>query len=216
MDFQQYLDAIEKPKKSVFSKNYSPEQLSSIHKMWIDGMRKQIPNYQESHQEETLELVKYIMRIGSKMSLNKGVLLIGATGTGKTRIMNNISMLIGFLHRFRFKIYSGNEMEKCFRQNEGSPGRSILETAIKQKMFGIDDLGEEHNSVKVFGTEINVGVEVLSTRYNEYIKNGSLTFCTTNLNRNDLLNKYGRRIDSRIDEMFNVIYINGTDFRKKS
>ena len=116
---------------------------------------------------------------------------------------------MGYLHRFRFLIYSGNEIEKAFR-NE-----TEIESQLTQKMFGIDDLGEEHNKVKVYGTDINVGVEVLSNRYNLMIKNGSLTFATTNLTRAMLLKKYGARIDSRIDEMFNVFTVTGDDLRKK-
>ena len=109
----------------------------------------------------------------------------------------------------QFLIYSGNDIEKAFR-NE-----TDIESKINQKMFGIDDLGEEHDKVKVYGTDINVGIELLSSRYNLMMKNGSLTFVTTNLTRKMLLNKYGARIDSRIDEMFNVFTMTGKDMRKK-
>ena len=136
-------------------------------------------------------------------------LIVGNTGSGKTRMMKSLSLAMGYLHRFRFLIYSGNEIEKAFR-NE-----TEIESQLTQKMFGIDDLGEEHNNVKVYGTDINVGVEVLSNRYNLMIKNGSLTFATTNLTRAMLLKKYGARIDSRIDEMFNVFTVTGDDLRKK-
>lgn len=216
MDLNQYINTLTNERKSVFSKYYAEDQRERVNYVWSQTASKLTPGYKDTHPEITKQLISYIMRSKQcTLDLNKGLLLIGPTGTGKTRTMQTLSAVIGFLQEFRFKIYSGNDMERAFRLQEGNSERVNLESALRQKMFGIDDLGEEHDSVKVYGTNINVGIEALTIRYNEQMSRGSLTFATTNLDRAALKRKYGARIDSRIDEMFNVIFITGKDLRKE-
>jgi DNA replication protein DnaC len=81
-------------------------------------------------------------------------------------------------------------------------------------MFGIDDLGEEHSSIKRYGTEINVGIDTLTQRHQLYTNKGYLTFATSNLNAEMMAKKYGKRIESRMHEMFNIIGVTGNDLRK--
>lgn len=215
MELEQYINTLTKERSNVFKKFYPDDQLERVNYVWTKAAEKITPGYKDFHPETTEQILKYIMRSKScKWNLNKGLLMVGPTGTGKTRLLQTISAVIGFLHDFRFVIYSGQEMERAFRQQEGKADRTNLESALVQKMFGIDDIGEEHDKVKVFGTDINVGIEALTIRYNEQMSKGSLTFATTNLNRTALKSKYGERIDSRIDEMFNVVSIEGKDLRK--
>ncbi len=205
MELNQYLGKLESESAITWREN----SLEVCKNTWVNINQKTINNWRVIDRGLNNQIVFYLARsLKFKGDLNKGILLIGNTGSGKTRMMKSLSLAMGYLHRFRFLIYSGNEIEKAFR-NE-----TEIETQLTQKMFGIDDLGEEHNNVKVYGTDINVGVEVLSNRYNLMIKNGSLTFATTNLTRAMLLKKYGARIDSRIDEMFNVFTLTGDDLRK--
>ena len=206
MDLEQYIGKLE----SASAINWRENSLDSVKNIWVNINQKTITNWLVIDKNVNNQIIFYLARSERFTGdLNKGILLIGNTGSGKTRMMKSLSLAMGYLHRFRFLIYSGNEIEKAFR-NE-----TEIESQLTQKMFGIDDLGEEHNKVKVYGTDINVGVEVLSNRYNLMIKNGSLTFATTNLTRAMLLKKYGARIDSRIDEMFNVFTVTGDDLRKK-
>ncbi len=205
MQLNQYLGKLQSEQAIHWREN----SLEVCKNTWVNINQKTINNWRVIDRGLNNQIVFYLARsLKFKGDLNKGILLIGNTGSGKTRMMKSLSLAMGYLHRFRFLIYSGNEIEKAFR-NE-----TEIETQLTQKMFGIDDLGEEHNNVKVYGTDINVGVEVLSNRYNLMIKNGSLTFATTNLTRAMLLKKYGARIDSRIDEMFNVFTLTGDDLRK--
>ena len=97
-------------------------------------------------------------------------------------------------------MYSLEEQLKCFNN---------------VSVCSIDDLADEVDSSKVFGTEIFVGYEVLSTRYDVWINEGFITLATSNLDRKNLLLKYGKRIDSRIEQMFNVVVLDGIDLRKK-
>jgi len=145
---------------------------------------------------------------------SENIFLHGKTGTGKTVLLQTLSMFLGYSNKFRFKIYSGFEMERVYMKDPLDQQVFNLEQALKSKMFGMDDIGEEHAAVKRYGTEINVGIETLTLRHLEFMKKGNLTFATTNLTPDMFTTKYGARIESRIHEMFNLIGVTGKDLRK--
>lgn len=196
-------------------RQFPEEQRDQARAVWFRICERSIPGWRDVHPAITEQLLSYVMRSPKfKWNLNKGIMFVGPTGTGKTRYLQTLALAFGIFHRFKFEIFSGIEIERAFRKPENAPERMAVEKGLDAKMFGVDDLGEEHDTVRVFGTKINVGEECLTLRYNAQMARGSLSFVTTNLDRNALRSKYGPRIDSRIDEMFNVIYIKGEDLRK--
>ena len=74
----------------------------------------------------------------------------------------------------------------------------------------IDDLGTETPGSH-FGNQVNVIGELLQIRYND--RNRHVTHATSNLDAKALKSKYGERVYSRINEMFNYIHMNGNDRR---
>ena len=70
--------------------------------------------------------------------------------------------------------------------------------------YCFDDLGTEQQ-IKHFGNDCNVMVEILITRYEEFISNGSITHITTNLSASEIEKAYGNRVRSRLRQMFNLI-----------
>ncbi len=184
-----------------------------VKKVWIQINKSQLDNWKATNKEVNRQMVNYLSRSENfKGDLGKGIMIIGENGTGKTRMLKALSLSMGYLHNFKFKIYSGLEIEDAYKN--GGDVLALLEAAMNQKMFGFDDLGEEHDLIKVYGTDINVGVEVISRLYNRKIDVGCIPFATTNLTLDMLSKKYGARIESRIHEMFNVIYLIGKDLRK--
>ncbi len=175
-----------------------------------------VAGWKDINPKVTEQMIRFAMRSDKfKGDWTKGLLLTGATGTGKTKYIETLNHFMKYACRQGFKIMSGLQVERTYKLPENDPKVHVLNNALdNSKMFCIDDLGEEHDRIKIFGTDINVGIDVLMRRYDAFMKHGYYTFATTNLNREMLKRKYGARIDSRIDEMFNVIAVTGNDLRK--
>jgi len=192
------------------------DDFQSVRDAYIQLARTFLPNW-EDRNPELIDQICYYM-IGSrkfKGDITKGIIFMGKTGTGKTVMLKTLCLLFGYVHGIKMKIYTGRELEKTYSNPDYNAREKIaLENAMKRKLMAFDDIGEEHASVKVYGSELNVGVEVLTERHLEFINHGHLTFITTNLNAKLFGEKYGARIESRIYEMANFVGVNGEDLRK--
>ena len=196
-------------------KQYEADKFEGAKSAFIQCCKSIVPNWRDLNSELTDNLVHYCMQSSEfKGDTSKGLLFMGSTGTGKTVYLKALALMMGYSNQFKFKIYTGWEMEKVYLGEPTSQDTFSLETGLNAKMFGIDDIGEEHATVKRYGTEINVGVEALTHRHLRYTDKGYLTFATTNLNAEMFSRKYGGRIESRIHEMFNLVIVNGNDLRK--
>jgi len=214
MRIDEYIKQIEqKQHKRYELTKYEEENFENARLAFTKCCRSILPKWEDKHPELTDQIVRYALQLESfNGDTDKGLILMGATGVGKTVYLKSLSLFMGYAQQFKFKIYTGFEMERIY-QSEGEDLFS-LESAMKSKMFAIDDIGEEHSTIKRYGTEINVGVDALTQRHQLYTNKGYLTFATTNLNAEMIGKKYGKRIESRIYEMFNFIGVKGEDLRK--
>ena len=80
----------------------------------------------------------------------------------------------------------------------------------KAELLAIDDVGTEPSVVKVWGNEISPFVDTIYYRYDRQL----FTIMTSNLNVEDLANKYGERIADRFTEMFDRIPFINHSYRK--
>ena len=154
-------------------------------------------------------------------SLQKGILLAGGIGRGKTALMS----------LFQENSFRSFAMVNCSKiaDDYTEQGTAIMDkysTLIQssrpdltfgQKFIGccFDDLGTEENK-KHFGNQANVMAELIVLRHaNAYQLRGQ-THITTNLTTDDIEAMYGHRVRSRMREMFNVIAFGkeSTDRRK--
>ena len=67
-----------------------------------------------------------------------------------------------------------------------------------------DDLGVEPTG-RHFGKDCNVLGEILLSRYDLFLSNNIKTHATTNLNAQELEERYGNRVRSRMRELFNLV-----------
>lgn len=144
------------------------------------------------------------------LDLNKGLLISGKTGTGKTELMK----LFAVNPNCPFKVITCRDVTKEFMTN-GTDSLNQYRSLIKNlhrgksifgngEWFGIcfDDLGTE-SSAKNFGNSLNVMSEIIQDRYD--IKNHKYTHITTNMTAGQIGEAYGDRVQSRMAEMFNII-----------
>ncbi len=134
-----------------------------------------------------------------EIDFNKGILLLGPVGSGKTSLMTLIRDF--FPTSFRPILKSTREVSYEFIKE----GYEIIDQYGKSdKVYCFDDLGVE-NSLKHYGNDCNTMGEILLSRYDQFIQFGTLTHVTTNLNSVELEKTYGVRVRSRLREMFNLI-----------
>ena len=215
-DIQDYIQRISKRQDERFAlKSYNDVKFDGAKNAFIECCKLVVPQWIDKNPDVTDEIVRYCIQ-SEKFDgdCSKGLILMGNTGVGKTVYLKALSLMMGYSNQFRFKTYTGFEMERVYIRDDEQENFK-LGVALSAKMFGIDDLGEEHTSIKRYGTEINVGVDALTQRHQLYVDKGYLTFATTNLNAELIAKKYGNRIESRIHEMFNMIGVKGNDLRKK-
>jgi len=151
-------------------------------------------------------------------NLNKGLLLCGGVGTGKTTLLK----VFNLNKRRAFKIVSckhiaakyadvGND---AITEHSGHWHVPTSRDYFYQNKIGIcfDDLGDE-DSRKNFGNQANVMADIIQNRYDSGVPY-HFTHITTNLTMDEIESFYGTRVRSRIREMFNIIQLDGEDRRK--
>ena len=136
---------------------------------------------------------------------NKGILLSGPIGCGKTSLMNIMKYLAPAENKFFLKPcrdisfefiqdgYSTIHKYSIGKLYESSP-----------KIICFDDLGTENN-LKYFGNECNVMAEILLSRYDVFVSKKIPTHLTTNLSASEIEQQYGNRVRSRLRELCNLI-----------
>ena len=149
------------------------------------------------------------------INLNKGILLSGPIGCGKTSIMNIMKYLTPTEHKFYVKPCRDISFE--FIQD----GYQIIHKYSKGKLYEFepkticfDDLGTENN-LKYYGNECNVMAEILLSRYDVYIAKRIQTHITTNLSASEIETQYGNRVRSRMRQMLNLIAYDKTTSDKR-
>jgi len=156
------------------------------------------------------------------IDINKGLLLSGPVGCGKTTLMKLLRHLVP--HCRPYELIPTRNIVFAFN----NIGYSIIEQYGNNHFFCFDDLGVEPEG-KHYGKDCNVMGEILLSRYERFLKyrplkrrplsgvegsgvegsgaEGSrgITHITTNLNAEEIEDRYGNRVRSRLREMVNVI-----------
>ncbi len=154
-------------------------------------------------------------------SLEKGILLRGIPGIGKTHLMNFFNKNPHASYTLpTCKMITEKYVQKYIRDD-----MSVIEyySSLQKAEFGhiydqeklgvcFGDLGAEAEG-NSFGNKRNVIEEIVFNRYEAKLP-FKYTHFTTNLNTAMLQEKYGDRMTDRLREMCNVLTLEGDSFRK--
>jgi hypothetical protein len=132
------------------------------------------------------------------IDINKGILLTGPVGCGKTSLMKLLRHIVP--HRKSYEVIPTRNITFSFNNN----GYTIIEKYGDKNFNCFDDLGIEPTG-RHFGKDCNVMGEILLSRHDLFLNHNIKTHATTNLNATELEDRYGNRVRSRMRELFNLI-----------
>lgn len=145
----------------------------------------------------------------NEIDLDKGILLSGPVGCGKTSLMQLLKHLVP--HQRPYSVIPSRNIVFAFNHL----GYKTIEDYGNSSFFCFDDLGIEPIG-RHYGKDCNVMGEVILSRYELFISTNIKTHATTNLNAQELEDLYGNRVRSRMRQLFNLIafHKNANDKRK--
>lgn len=164
----------------------------------------------------TTEQVTNLLNITFNNGLDKGVLLLGPTGIGKTTIFNKFLINKG--------IYKTTMEDLVIKYNErgvkifSSPSTELPNYNEYQKVYYaitgqtplyIDDIGAEQN--ETFGKTPLLRDTVLKI----YDKKQKF-YGTTNLNKEKFIELYGEKIWKRMEEMCYIVFLDAPNWREEN
>lgn len=129
---------------------------------------------------------------------NKGILLSGPLGCGKTSLMKLLRHIVP--HQKSYEVIPARNITFMFN----NIGYKTIEEYGNSSFYCFDDLGVETTG-RHFGKDCNVMGEILLSRYDLFLKRNIKTHATTNLNAQELEERYGNRVRSRMRQLFNLI-----------
>ena len=182
--------------------------------LWMETKGKELygKNFilQDSDYKIIYQLIAYFIKdekVANKLGiyLDKGILLSGPIGVGKTAMLNTLRFLLKPEERYIMKPcrdISFEFMDEGYNIiHKYSRG---ISRQYEAKHICFDDLGVE-GSLKYFGNECNVMAEIILSRYDLFVSQKIMTHITTNLTASEIENLYGNRVRSRLREMLNLI-----------
>ena len=132
------------------------------------------------------------------IDINKGILLSGPVGCGKTSLMKLLRHIVP--HQKSYEVIPTRNIAFAFN----NIGYTIIENYGDKRFYCFDDLGVEPTG-RHFGKDCNVMGEILLSRYDLFLSHKTKTHATTNLNAKELEERYGNRVRSRMRQLFNLI-----------
>lgn len=132
------------------------------------------------------------------IDIDKGILLSGPVGCGKTSLIRLLKHLVP--HRKPYEVVPTRNIVFGFNHI----GYKTIEDYGNTQFFCFDDLGIEPMG-RHYGKDCNVMGEILLSRHDLFLGKKIKTHATTNLNAAELEELYGIRVRSRMRQLFNLV-----------
>ncbi|OEY72793.1 ATPase [Salegentibacter salarius] len=128
----------------------------------------------------------------------KGILLTGPVGCGKTSFLKLLRYLVP--HQKEYQVIPCRNIAFAFHHL----GFKTIEDYGNNSYLCFDDLGVEPAG-RFYGQDCNVMGEILLSRYELFLNHKIKTHATTNLDSDELEERYGSRVKSRMRQLFNLV-----------
>lgn len=142
----------------------------------------------------------------------KGLFLKGECGIGKSY---GVEVLAAIFH---LPVFRTEDFISAYKDLDGN-----LNELRKMVITGMDFFNAPHDIVlddigtadtaRNYGEIADIVCNVIDWRYHAYLKYGVKTIVTTNLSDSEILQRYGRRVEDRIREVFYVKRVAGKSLR---
>lgn len=151
-------------------------------------------------------------------SFDKGLLIVGGYGNGKSTIMKCVQRALRSFYTQQFRFHTANSVVDEFESCEDASHKKAFWKTFSTGAKCFDDVKTERDASN-YG-KYNLFKDIIERRYDEGIK----TFLTCNYKAGhigdldqalrELGERYEGRVFDRIFEMFNIIEFKGKSFRK--
>jgi len=139
---------------------------------------------------------------------DKGLLISGPVGCGKTSLMKLMKFIVP--HQRPYSVIPARNVVFSFNHL----GFKTIEDYGDSQFFCFDDLGVEPIG-RHYGKDCNVMGEVILSRYELFLQTKIKTHATTNLNAEELEQRYGNRARSRMRQLFNLVAFDNSSKDKR-
>lgn len=172
-------------------------------------------NFNESITSLYKIIYEYLFVKNTKLSQDKGIMLCGIEGTGKTMAMEIIRSLILTYQEpeRRFTIVKYEKIVEQYREINNEIFDIYGYGKLRDICFD-DFLSMDNKQRSDFGERVNLADLLIKDRYSVYKEYKLLTHATTNQSPESLQSIMSPPAYDRMLEMFHFIRINGSSIRK--
>ncbi len=205
----------EKNQKNKFHIEQGKKIISKIRAVKNCGFGKRYKdksfiNYDKSRNLKAYKLcLEYAKNIEERLKDGRGLFLTGNIGTGKTHLAAGIVDYIARIKKRKISCQiayiTSVDLLAQIRMSFNTKGQDIVGYFEEADLLIIDDLGVE----KVTDWVNEILYKIIDHRYNEL----KPTIFITNLKEDEIKEKIGERVTSRIFEMCKGIEFTGKDYR---
>ena len=165
-------------------------------------------------------LYEYFHGNEGELDINKGLIITGSVGTGKTLAMKIFQRMGAHMNiistRHIVREYMGDGVKILDKYGRKSfvlhPNGEV--DMKKHVTYCFDDMLLEEVNSKFYGNQQNIMAEILLDRYDMFKRCALQTYATTNADVKTLEANYGTRVRDRIREMCNFVSLTGKSLRK--